>query len=344
MTGWTWRAISDECGLALAGGLDREWYHYFFTYMSRKISSLAPEWWDYTTLDDSLIRDAAALSGRDLEQLSRPGFKIVFYDTLEDFYLAEALEYISAWRQATADNPVGICGPIGPTEQLPLVARLVNELGVSLRDAHFWGMDEWYDAETGCEVPVSHPLSFERADREMCFDRIAPGLAMPEENLHFPKAEVAAYRRSWTSGVRCAVMQGGQGDIKHWAFNDPPRRTGAYVEAPPAPEEYRQLATRVVDLHPVTLMQNARTSGGGNVTMVPTRAITVGPVETWLAEKVSIWHAGTHDNPLGQRLTALMIAKGVQDAAVPMSLLGGHPNVQFNYFRGGLGTCAVEMH
>jgi glucosamine-6-phosphate deaminase len=25
-------------------------------------------------------------------------------------------------------------------------------------------------------------------------------------------------------------------------------------------------------------------------------------------------------------------------------LLGGHPNVQFNYFRGGLGTCAVEMH
>ena len=108
-------------------------------------------------------------------------FRVVMYDTLEDFYLAEALEYISAWRQATADNPVGICGPIGPTEQLPLVARLVNELGVSLRDAHFWGMDEWYDAVTGCEVPVSHPLSFERADRELCFDRIAPGLAMAEE-------------------------------------------------------------------------------------------------------------------------------------------------------------------
>jgi glucosamine-6-phosphate deaminase len=29
---------------------------------------------------------------------------------------------------------------------------------------------------------------------------------------------------------------------------------------------------------------------------------------------------------------------------VPMSLLAGHPNVQFNYYRGGLGTCAVEMH
>ena len=31
-------------------------------------------------------------------------------------------------------------------------------------------------------------------------------------------------------------------------------------------------------------------------------------------------------------------------AAVPMSLLADHPNVQFNYFRGGLGTCDVTMH
>ena len=51
-----------------------------------------------------------------------------------------------------------------------------------------------------------------------------------------------------------------------------------------------------------------------------------------------------HDNPLGQRLTALMISKGLADASVPMSLLADHPNVQFNYYRGGLGTCAVEMH
>jgi glucosamine-6-phosphate deaminase len=27
-----------------------------------------------------------------------------------------------------------------------------------------------------------------------------------------------------------------------------------------------------------------------------------------------------------------------------MSLLADHPNVQFNYFRGGIGSCAVEMH
>src|SRR6267378_1425148 len=132
--------------------------------MARPMSKVAPDWWDYTTLDSEILNDAARLDERDLAQLARPGFQVVFYDTLEEFYLAEALEYIHAWKQSTPDNPAGICGPIGPTEQLPLVARLVNELGISLKSAHFWGMDEWYC--DGREVPASHPLSFERADRE----------------------------------------------------------------------------------------------------------------------------------------------------------------------------------
>ena len=78
--------------------------------------------------------------------------------------------------------------------------------------------------------------------------------------------------------------------------------------------------------------------------MVPTKAISVGPMETWKADKVSIWHAGTHDNPFGQRLTTFMISQRIPDASVPMSLLADHPNVQFNFYRGGLGSCDVEMH
>jgi glucosamine-6-phosphate deaminase len=92
------------------------------------------------------------------------------------------------------------------------------------------------------------------------------------------------------------------------------------------------------------VMQNARTSGGGDVGLVPVQAVSVGPLETWKAEKVSIWHAGAHDNPFGLRLTTLMIGKRIPDAAVPMSLLALHPNVQFNFYRPAIGTCAVEMH
>jgi glucosamine-6-phosphate deaminase len=82
-------------------------------------------------------------------------------------------------------------------------------------------------------------------------------------------------------------MQGGRGDVKHWAFNDPLPPKGRH-HAPPTRDEYRKLATRVVDLHPLTIAQNARTSGGGNISMVTTGAITVGPVETWKAEQVIV--------------------------------------------------------
>src|SRR5215471_10862456 len=149
--------------------------------MPRKLSSIAADWWDYTTLDADIVHDAAALTTEKMAKLSRPGFKVMMYATLEEFYLAEALEYISAWKQSTPDNPVGICGPIGPTEQLPLVARLVNDLGLNIRSGHFWGMDEWCIA--GKEVSVTHPLSFEKADKELCLSRIRKELVMPDANL-----------------------------------------------------------------------------------------------------------------------------------------------------------------
>ncbi|MGM0366341.1 MAG: glucosamine-6-phosphate isomerase [Actinomycetota bacterium] len=308
----------------------------------RNISKVAPDWWDHTTLHPDILDEAARLTERDIDRLQRPGFKIKFYDTLEDFYLAEALEYIYCWRKATDSEPAGICGPIGPTEQLPLVARLVNELEIDLKNAHFWAMDEWY--VDGKEVPVTNPLSFAKADLDLCFNRIKKELKMPEENIHFLRADnIEEYSKSYDR-AKCLIMQGGQGEVKHWAFNDPVKRQGKYSDEPPSPEEYRKLGTRVVDLHPMTIIQNARTSGGGVVSNIPSQAITVGPVETWKSGKVSIWLAGSHDNPFGNRLTSLMISKKIPDSSVPMSLLADHPNVQFNFYRPAFGKCEAEMH
>ena len=308
----------------------------------RVLSKVAPQWWDYTTLDEKILDDAARLTAEDLLQLSRPGFTVKFYDTLESFYTAEALEYVRVWQQSTDSEPAGSCGPVGPTEQLPLVAQIVNDLEIDVRSGHFWAMDEWYI--DGKEAPLDHPLSFARADLELCFHRIDKRLRMADENLHFLRADnIEEYSRSYDQ-FRCLVIQGGQGEVKHWAFNDPLPREGKHKDEPPTPEEYCRLGARIVNLHPMTLIQNARTSGGGVVTGVPSQAISVGPAETWKSRKVSIWHAGTHDNPFGQRLTAFMISKKIPDSAVPMSLLADHSDVQFNYFLGGIGTCVAQMH
>ena len=308
----------------------------------RNISKVAKEWWDYTTLDEELLRDAARLSAEDLLSLARPGFKVSFYDTREELFNAEALEYISSWSRATENEPAGICGPIGPTEQLPLVAQMVNELEIDLRNAHFWGMDEWYT--DGKALAADHPLSFAKADNDLCFSRINSKLRMPAENIHFlNEKNLEEYTASFDK-YKCCIMQGGQGEVKHWAFNDPPKRNGLYQDTPPSPEEYRKQSARVVELHPMTLIQNARTSGGGVVSNIPSHALTVGPVETWKSEKVSIWHPGWHDNPFGMRLTTLMISKKIADSSVPMSLLADHPQVHFHFLRSGIGTCEAEMH
>jgi len=307
----------------------------------RALSKISADWWDYTTLDRSILDAAARITINDLKKLERPGFKINLFDTIEEFYCAEAMEYIKCWMKATADNPCGICGPIGPTEQLPLVARIVNDLNLNLKNAHFWGMDEW--AVDGKAVDRDFALGFAKADWDLCFSRIRPELRMPDANLHFPNGDLAEYDASY-SQAKCLIMQGGQGETKHWAFNDPVRREGAYKDNPPTPEEYRQKSTRLVNLHPITLIQNARTSGGGTVQNVPSAAFTVGPKQTWQADQVSIWHPGHHDNPFGMRLSTYMISKRIPDSAVPMSLLADHPNVVFNFYAPGFGVCDVEMH
>ena len=113
------------------------------------------------------------------------------------------MEYIEAWKQSTPDNPAGICGPIGPTEQLPLVARLVNAMDLPLGklDAHFWGMDEW--VLDGQAVGMDHPLSFAKADLET----VLP--SDPQRTEDAGRQSALPHRRSGCSTarrtIRCAA-------------------------------------------------------------------------------------------------------------------------------------------
>src|SRR5438067_2238574 len=43
-----------------------------------------------------------------------------------------------------------------------------------------------------------------------------------------PTGDLDGYSRSYDD-IRCVIMQGGQGEVKHWAFNDPLPRTGAFT-------------------------------------------------------------------------------------------------------------------
>jgi len=43
--------------------------------MTRSISKVAPDWWDYTTLDEEILRDAAKLSVKDIPKLLEKDFR-----------------------------------------------------------------------------------------------------------------------------------------------------------------------------------------------------------------------------------------------------------------------------
>jgi hypothetical protein len=49
--------------------------------MSRKQSTLSPDWCDDTTLPWDIVEAAAPLTPRELERLTRPGFKFAVHDT-----------------------------------------------------------------------------------------------------------------------------------------------------------------------------------------------------------------------------------------------------------------------
>ena len=307
----------------------------------RAISVVAPGWWDYTTLDRAILDEAARLTPEEMLALSRPGFTVKFYETVEDFYLAEALEYITAWRQATPEQPAGICGPIGPTEQLPLVARLVNELEIDLRYAHFWGMDEW--VVDGKEAPMDFQLSFARADMELCFNRIRPDLRMPRAQHPFPSRRPdGVYRQlepgalhghaGWAGGGQTLGLQrpaqaraavGGQpaaaGRLSptHHACRGP----APHDDHPKRPDFGRGCGAERADPgHQRRACRDlARRKGLHLACRQPRQSLRPAPD-----------HA--HDR------------QGDRRSAVPMSLLAEHPNVQFNFLRSGIGVCEAEMH
>ena len=118
--------------------------------MARKQSILAPDWWDFTTLDDEILNDAARLTPEAMLGLSREGFKVKFYDTLEDFYLAEAL----GWTFSRYSRPIlkkGSVAVLPPSSDQPKSHHRVHiekYLGATLPTSQF--LAGWHKAHRCC--------------------------------------------------------------------------------------------------------------------------------------------------------------------------------------------------
>jgi glucosamine-6-phosphate deaminase len=202
--------------------------------------------------------------------------------------------------------------------QYELAARMINEERLSLAHVHTFNMDE-YANEDGVTAPPSWPGSFQRTMLERFFGLVDLELRPPEGQIHFPTTDAIgdySARIEDLGGADCCY--GGIGWCGHIAFWE----SHLGEEFAGDLEAYKAAGARLVELHPMTIMQNALHSFGGDWSWVPPKANTIGPREILGARHRSFWL----DGDLGgghswQRFIARLVAHGPVSEFVPGSIL-----------------------
>lgn len=195
---------------------------------------------------------------------------------------------------------------------------MINRLRIPMKHVHTFNMDEYADEE-GNTAPPDWEGSFQQAMWESFFLRIDPGLRPPENQIHFPTKDVIKHYGKMIADMGGAdVCYGGIGWCGHIAFWE------AHLgdEFGDDLEAYKRAGPRLVELHPMTIMQNALHSFGGDWSWVPPKANTIGPAEILGAKHRSFWLDGDLGGGVSwQRFIARLVAHGPVNTYVPGSIL-----------------------
>ena len=84
------------------------------------------------------------------------------------------------------NKPTVMIVPVGPTQQYPILAEMVNRLNISLKNVHFFNMDE-YMMSSDEVIPEEDAMSFKGRMNRDFYNRVKPELVMPESQRHFPE-------------------------------------------------------------------------------------------------------------------------------------------------------------
>jgi glucosamine-6-phosphate deaminase len=254
-----------------------------------------------------------------LAEHPNPQFRITLVDDAHDFYTRFAADFVGRVRAARDEGSdlVAIL-PVGPMPQYEIAARMINADRLSLRHLHTFNMDEYAD-EDGDTAPLSWPGSFQRAMFAGFFDRIDRELRPPEAQIHFPTREaIGDYSARLEALGGADVCYGGIGWSGHIAFWEP--QLGAEFDGDL--EAWKAAGARLVELHPMTVMQNALHSFGSDWSWVPPMANTIGPREVLGAKHRSFWLDGDLGGGVSwQRFIARLVAHGPVSEFVPGSVL-----------------------
>ena len=199
-----------------------------------------------------------------------------------DVYFDMAMVMLDEIMKNNAQNKKTVMiVPVGPTDQYPILAQLVNQLRVSLKNVWFFNMDEYMISPTE-ELDRNSKMSFHKRMNTEFYDRVDKDLIMPESQRLFPEAgKEAKYDELIEKLGGVDLCLGGLGINGHLAFNEP-------SEDNMSADEYAELGTRVLSISRETKTINAYGYQRGDLRGMPEYCITIGMKQILGAKKIYI--------------------------------------------------------
>lgn len=201
-----------------------------------------------------------------------------------------------------------------------LLAEKLNEAGLGLSGLSTFNLDEYVDSE-GKNVDPDHPLSYRKYMTE-CFSGLLDArLGFKRENMFFPDASRSADYDGQLDGAGGLDFQLlGIGFNGHIAFNEP------IGEEEISARDFADLPSRVICLKERTLRTNAQLTAGGDMKLVPHRAVTMGMRSILKAKEIMLLACFKE-----QAVPLAKIRAGGITPENPASFLLNHPSVQVIY-------------
>jgi len=208
--------------------------------------------------------------------------------------------------------------PVGPVPQYRIAADIINRTGLCCHHLVTFNMDEYAD-DRGETAPPDWEGSFATSMRQSFFGLIREDLRPLERNIHFPThRNIADYHKMIEDAGGADCCYGGIGWCGHIAFWE----AHLGLEFGDDLRAYKAAHGRIVELHPMTIMQNALHTFGGDWSWVPPKAASIGPLEILSARDRSFWLDGDCGGGISwQRFIARLVAHGPVNTLVPGSIL-----------------------
>ncbi len=231
-----------------------------------------PAGWDMAKMDACCLHAPEEIEDR--QDFWNKDFMPVSCTDLAEFDVKMGHEIANEIKKANEGGyKLAFILPVGPMGMYKWAVYFLKEWNVSCENVWCFNMDEWADSEGNT---ITGEASFQHAMENAFYDPLGELTVPPahrnfatKDNLPSYPEKIAALK---AEGAKLVLVYG-IGRMCHIAFWEP--MIGGEFDTD---EEWRAQPYRIgVQLHPLTIEQNALTSFKSRTTLVPCCANTIGP-------------------------------------------------------------------